>query len=89
MGYGSRGYRGAAYELGSVRKPTIHGSKDGSRNATVPDLEEQSAVMQHQKENHSARNEGSITSVGSEDHIIRKAVGWKVEYENKSSYQRG
>jgi hypothetical protein len=87
-GYGSRAYRGAEYELGSVRKTTPHASKNGSRNATVPDLEDQPAVMQHKKENNSARNEGSLTSVGSEDHIIRKAVEWKVEYENKSTYRR-
>lgn len=80
--YGSRGYGAAGYELGSVRKTTATQERsNGSRNATVTDVEDQGAVMRHKKENSNARNEGSGNSIGSEDHIIRKDVQWSVEYE--------
>jgi hypothetical protein len=81
--YGSRSYGKAGYELGTVRKATSQGLHGGSHIATIPDLEHQSTAIQHEEENGHARKGGSSTSMGSEDHIIRKDVQWKVEYEER------
>jgi hypothetical protein len=81
--YGSRNYGGTAYELGSVKKGTTHGLRGGSHIATIPDLEDQSGAIQREGEDGRLRKAGSSTSMGSEDHIIRKDVQWKVEYQER------
>lgn len=73
--YGSRGYAaGGAFELGSMGKGKSILSSKGSRNATVKDNENRATDVLHRKEKRSGRDAGSIKSVGSEDHIIRKDV---------------
>jgi hypothetical protein len=82
--YGSgRLGRGTGYELGSMGPKT---SKSRSGNASYNDIERPTALpqqMQDSSKNHiNARDQESITSAGSQDHIIRKDVQWKIHYEN-------
>jgi hypothetical protein len=56
-------------------------SSKGSRNATAKDGEDRSMDVLHRKEKKNGRDAGSIKSMGSQDHIIRKDVQWEVRYE--------
>lgn len=81
--YGSgRIGRGTGYELGSMRP---HGtSKSRSGTGSYNDIERPTALPQQVQDgkNHPhARDQESITSAGSQDHIIRKDVQWKIHYE--------
>jgi hypothetical protein len=81
-GYGSRGYgAGGAFELGSVGKGKSMLSSKGSRNATLKDGEDRITDVLHRKEKRNGRDVGSIKSMGSQDHIIRKDVQWEIRYE--------
>jgi hypothetical protein len=80
--YGSRSYGGAAYELGSVKKTPVQSSRSSRHIATIPDHSEaRSVAIRHGGETSHARKARSSTSIGSEDHIIRKDIRWQMEYD--------
>ena len=80
--YGSRGYGASGgYELRSVGKGKSMLSSKGSRNATMNDGEDRITDVLHRKEKGNGRDVGSIKSMGSQDHIIRKDMQWEVHYE--------
>ena len=80
--YGSRGYAaGGGFELRSVGKGKSILSSKGSRNTTSKDGEDRITDMLHRKDKKNGRDVGSIKSMGSQDHIIRKDVQWEVRYE--------
>ena len=69
--------RSHGYELGSVGKD----SKSRSTNRSYHDIEEQGPLPQQVRSGGKTRDQESIDSVGSQDHIIRKDVQWNVRYE--------
>lgn len=82
--YGSgRLGRGTGYELGSLGPKGV--SKSRSGNQSYNDIERPTALPQQMQDNMkshpNARDQESITSAGSQDHIIRKDVQWKIHYE--------
>ena len=78
--YGSRTHGAAAYELGSVKKTPVPSLRSGRHIATIPDhIDGRSVVIQHGRETSHARKARSSTSMGSEDHIIRKDIRWLME----------
>lgn len=86
--YGSgRLGRGTGYELGSMGQKGT--SKSRSGNASYNDIEGPTALpqqMQDSSKGHkNARDQESIASAGSQDHIIRKDVQWRIHYENNDS----
>ncbi|KAK5057811.1 hypothetical protein LTR84_011812 [Exophiala bonariae] len=85
--YGSgRNGRGTGYELGSIRPNGTSKSRSGT--GSYNDIERPTALpqqMQDDGKNHPhARDQESITSAGSQDHIIRKDVQWKIHYETNN-----
>ncbi|KIV96677.1 hypothetical protein, variant [Exophiala mesophila] len=88
--YGSSNQYGRnnGYELGSVRGDPR--SKSRSGNASYNDIEGPTALPQdgaNHKKHPNGRDEESIHSGGSQDHIIRKDVQWKIHYENAEGQQ--
>lgn len=88
--YGSSSQYGRSngYELGSVRADPR--SKTRSGNASYNDIEGPTALPQdapNRKIHTNGRDHESIHSGGSQDHIIRKDVQWKIHYENAEGQQ--
>ncbi|KIX01115.1 uncharacterized protein Z518_10181 [Rhinocladiella mackenziei CBS 650.93] len=87
--YGSGRYgrsNGGGYELGSVQGKGT--SKSRSANRSYNDIEGQATLPQQMRHGNTvttatARDQESIESGGSQDHIIRKDVQWKVHYETE------
>ena len=80
--YGSRGYGASGgIELRSVGKGKSILSSKGSRNATLKDGEDRITDMLYRKEKGNGRDVGSIKSMSSQDHIIRKDMQWDIHYE--------
>lgn len=84
--YGSGRYKGDnGYELGSVNRSGKSSSKSRSGNRSYNDIEHQDPLPQHQHhlqdDDKIRRDQESIDSAGSQDHIIRKDVQWNVHYE--------
>jgi len=82
--YGSgRLGRGTGYEMGSLGPNGT--SKSRSGNQSYNDIERPTKLPQQMqdtgKNHHNARDQESIASAGSQDHIIRKDVQWKIHYE--------
>ncbi|KAK5454240.1 hypothetical protein LTS15_006240 [Exophiala xenobiotica] len=72
--------RSHGYELGSVGKE----SKSRSHNRSYHDIENGQGPLPQEMQNGSKtqqKDQESIGSVGSQDHIIRKDVQWNVRYE--------
>ncbi|KAK5195315.1 hypothetical protein LTR72_007381 [Exophiala xenobiotica] len=72
--------RSHGYELGSVGKE----SKSRSHNRSYHDIENGQGPLPQELQNGNKtqqRDQESIGSVGSQDHIIRKDVQWNVRYE--------
>ncbi|KAL2410375.1 hypothetical protein ABEF95_000490 [Exophiala dermatitidis] len=87
--YSSGRYAGSnQYEMGSVNANA--GSKSRSANRSYNDVETQTH-MPHQEPDDSTdskpttRDQGSIDSAGSQDHIIRKDVQWNIRYETNAN----
>lgn len=83
--YGSGRYgRSNGYEMGSVNGQGT--SKSRSANRSYNDIEEQHPLPQQIVAGNKAgtsRDHESIDSGGSQDHIIRKDVQWKIHYESE------
>ena len=79
--YGSGRYgRSTGYELGSIKPPGS--SKSRSANRSYNDIEGHTVLPQQMPNgNKSTRDQESIGSAGSQDHIIRKDVQWQIHYE--------
>ncbi|EXJ89772.1 hypothetical protein A1O3_02839 [Capronia epimyces CBS 606.96] len=79
--YGSRRYgRSNGYELGSVPGHGTNKSKSDTRSYN--DLETHSALPRQMDDGKArTRDQESIDSAGSQDHIIRKDVQWNIHYE--------
>lgn len=87
--YGSSGRygRGTGYEMGSVRADG--NSKSRSGNASYNDIEGPTALPQEGQTHGNQAKRGdqeSINSGGSQDHIIRKDVRWKIHYETNDGH---
>ncbi|KAJ4561944.1 hypothetical protein HRR79_006813 [Exophiala dermatitidis] len=87
--YSSGRYAGSnQYEMGSVNANA--GSKSRSANRSYNDVETQTH-MPHQEPDDSTdskpttRDQASIDSAGSQDHIIRKDVQWNIHYETDAN----
>ena len=79
--YGSGRYKGTnGYEMGSV--PGKGDSKSRSGNRSYNEIEHQDPIPQQpQDDDKIRRDQESIDSAGSQDHIIRKDVHWDIHYE--------
>ena len=83
--YGSKASHRNQYELGSVNKNTIGSRHAASRqdNRSFHDPQDSANRLNMRSGTaHVHHDDGSIESGGSQDHIIRKDVHWKVHYEN-------
>lgn len=81
-GSGRYGHSANGYELGSVNGK--NGTQSRSANRSYNDIEGHTALPQHMTnvtKVTSARDQESIDSTGSQDHIIRKDVQWRIHYE--------
>ncbi|KAK4946516.1 hypothetical protein LTR10_014368 [Elasticomyces elasticus] len=79
--YGSGRYKDTnGYEMGSV--PGKGSSKSRSGNRSYNEIEHQNPIPhQAQDDDKIRRDQESIDSAGSQDHIIRKDVQWDIHYE--------
>ena len=89
--YGSKGSYGKQYALGSM-KNTQNNSRNNTRqdNTSYNDIEPHAMAMNMRRQApqtpHRQENE-SIESVGSQERIIRKDVGWRIHYENENDHR--
>ncbi|KIV81888.1 hypothetical protein PV11_04038 [Exophiala sideris] len=81
VAYGSGRYKDTnGYEMGSV--PGKGSSKSRSGNRSYNEIEHQDPVPQQPPDDDKIRrDQESIDSAGSQDHIIRKDVQWDIHYE--------
>ncbi|KAI1612445.1 hypothetical protein EDD37DRAFT_647988 [Exophiala viscosa] len=78
--YGSGRYKETnGYEMGSV--PGQGNSKSRSANRSYNEIEHQDPITPLPQDDKIRRDQESIDSAGSQDHIIRKDVQWNVHYE--------